>query len=65
MRKLHGHKENTAAGLLSACVLPALPSNGFTCHDIITLLNNPKLDWKLPVAPQDIIDGSDSGIVRK
>jgi hypothetical protein len=28
-----GHKENTAAILLAACVLRALSSNGFTCHN--------------------------------
>jgi hypothetical protein len=27
-----GHKENTAPELLAACVLWALPSNGFLCH---------------------------------
>jgi hypothetical protein len=34
MRKLHGHKENTAAVLLVVSVLRALPGNGFTCHNI-------------------------------
>jgi hypothetical protein len=37
MPKLRGHKENTAAALLAACVLWALPSNGFTCHNTFNL----------------------------
>jgi hypothetical protein len=35
MRKLHEHKEKTAAVLLAVCVLQALPSNGFTFHIIL------------------------------
>jgi hypothetical protein len=38
MRKLHGHKENTAPVLLAVCALRALPSNGFTCRN--------KINWK-------------------
>jgi hypothetical protein len=34
MRKLHGHKDNTAAVLLAMCMLRALSGNGFTCHNI-------------------------------
>jgi hypothetical protein len=33
-RKLRGHRENTVVVLLATCVLRALPSNGFTCHNI-------------------------------
>jgi hypothetical protein len=32
--KLREQTENTAPVLLAACVLWALPSNGFTCHNI-------------------------------
>jgi hypothetical protein len=35
MRKLHRHKENTAAIVLAMCVLRALSGNGFTCHNIM------------------------------
>jgi hypothetical protein len=41
MRKLHGHKESTVAVLLAVCVLRALPSNGFTRHNIVTI----ELQW--------------------
>jgi hypothetical protein len=34
MRKLCRHNENTAPVLLAVFVLQALPSNGFTCHNI-------------------------------
>jgi hypothetical protein len=34
MRKLHGHRDNTAPVLL----VRALPSNGFTCHNMMTFL---------------------------
>jgi hypothetical protein len=35
MRKLHGHKENTAAVLLAVGVLRELPGIGFTCHNTV------------------------------
>jgi hypothetical protein len=37
MCKLHRHKENAAAILLAVCMLRALSSGGFTCHNTILL----------------------------
>jgi hypothetical protein len=46
MRKLHGHKNNTAAVLLAVCVLRALTGNGFTCHNILTNISFSKNKMK-------------------
>jgi hypothetical protein len=50
MCKLSGQKENTAAVLLTACVLRALPSNWFICKNIVILWGGQGRMWSEAVA---------------